>query len=335
MVVHGPDGRQDAILAGRAGRPPVGVGRDVVATGSEAQFYTGLVAELYGPLRSEIPDPEPYARFIARSGEPALELGCGGGDPMLDLVERGIDVDGVDSSADMLERCRAAAAERGLSVAVHHQAMQDLRLDRRYRSIFLAGPTFNLLADDDAAGAALAAIARHLDPSGSVLIPLMVPEPTAADMFGVARDHVASDGTTMRVAAIAQDHDVDQRTQTTTLRYQRLRDGEVTRAGRAAVGAALAHQDSFRRLADDAGLDVVTVIRPDGTPADVEESTHGDDPGAGRTRLSLAGGTARPQVERQSWNGLSSLHADHRPVPAARACEAADRNCSTWATLGG
>ena len=44
-----------------------------------SQFYTGLVAELYAPLRSAVPDAEPYARFIALSGEPALELGCGVG----------------------------------------------------------------------------------------------------------------------------------------------------------------------------------------------------------------------------------------------------------------
>ena len=52
-------------------------------------FYTGLVADLYAPLRSESPDPEPYARFIARSGEPALELACGDGDPILELRRRG------------------------------------------------------------------------------------------------------------------------------------------------------------------------------------------------------------------------------------------------------
>src|SRR4051794_24900290 len=70
-----------------------------------SQFYTGIVAEIYAPLRSRVPDPEPYARFIAASGEPALELGCGTGDPLLDLRARGLDVEGLDASADMLARC--------------------------------------------------------------------------------------------------------------------------------------------------------------------------------------------------------------------------------------
>jgi hypothetical protein len=46
-----------------------------------SMFYTGIVAELYGPLRGSAPvDPTLYARFIEHSGQPALELGCGDGD---------------------------------------------------------------------------------------------------------------------------------------------------------------------------------------------------------------------------------------------------------------
>src|SRR5688572_6098869 len=81
-----------------------------------SQFYTGLVSELYEPLRSMRFTADQYAPFIDKAGQPALELGCGSGDPMLDLVERGYDIDGLDSSADMLALCRVRATARGLSV---------------------------------------------------------------------------------------------------------------------------------------------------------------------------------------------------------------------------
>ncbi|WP_407061585.1 methyltransferase domain-containing protein [Actinomadura napierensis] len=40
-----------------------------------------------------------------------MELGCGDGDPLLELRRRGLDVDGVDSSADKLERLGRRARE--------------------------------------------------------------------------------------------------------------------------------------------------------------------------------------------------------------------------------
>jgi SAM-dependent methyltransferase len=122
-----------------------------------ADFYTGIVAELYGPLKSFSQDPEPYAAFIQQAGMPALELGCGDGDPLLELRRRDLDVDGVDSSADMLERLRRRADEQDIPATVFHQRMESLNLPRRYRAIFLAGPTFTLLPDDATALAALLA----------------------------------------------------------------------------------------------------------------------------------------------------------------------------------
>lgn len=149
-----------------------------------ADFYTGIVAELYGPLKSFSQDPEPYAAFIQQAGMPALELGCGDGDPLLELRRRDLDVDGVDSSADMLERLRRRADEQDIPATVFHQRMEALNLPRRYRAIFLAGPTFTLLPDDATALAALRGIRAHLAEGGTALVPLFTPGPTPAEQIG-------------------------------------------------------------------------------------------------------------------------------------------------------
>jgi SAM-dependent methyltransferase len=190
-----------------------------------SQFYTGLVVPLYGPLRSAVPDPEPYARFVSRGGEPGLELGCGTGDPLLDLVARGLDVEGLDSSADMLEQCRVAAQERAIDVVLHHQRMEHMDLGRRYRSIYIAGPTFNLLPDDLMARCALQRIEAHLASGGCALIPLFVPEPVRE--LGEARVHIESDGTLLRFTALDEQRDDESRVQRTWTRYERVR-GEET-----------------------------------------------------------------------------------------------------------
>lgn len=137
-----------------------------------ADFYSGIVADAYAKLKSVSFSPEPYAKFVREAGEPGLEIGCGDGEPLLDLCAEGLDVDGVDSSLDMVLRCRQNAADRGLSAAVHHQRVEELSLSRRYGAIYFAGPTFNLLPDDETALRALRSIRTHLRVDGSALIPL-------------------------------------------------------------------------------------------------------------------------------------------------------------------
>lgn len=194
-----------------------------------ADFYTGLVADLYHPLKAHTFDAAPYQAFIEQWGEPALELGCGDGEPLLDLRARGLEVEGVDSSADMLERCAEEARCRGLAVTLHHQRMEHLTLPRHYRSIFLAGPTLTLLPDDAAAGQALQAIADHLHAEGRALVPVSEPAPTRSEAIGSIRQATASDGSVIRVEVLGVSRDEDMRTQVTTLRYEREKDGSTER----------------------------------------------------------------------------------------------------------
>lgn len=236
-----------------------------------AEFYTGLVAELYGPLKSEAPDPAPYAALIRRYGEPALELGCGDGEPLLDLRRRGLQVEGVDSSADMLARCRAAAGEAGLEVVLHHQRMEALDLPRRYRTVFLAGPTFTLLPDDGTAAAALRAIRQHLADDGVAVVPLFVPTPTNQAAFGRTRETRGHDGALLRFSVRSQQRDEQTRTQRSVLRYERLSDGDHAVLDR--TWTVHWHTPaSFRELATAAGLAVGAVLDPGGGPAAADAS---------------------------------------------------------------
>lgn len=231
-----------------------------------ASFYTGLIADLYGPLRSVVQDPEPYARFIALSGQPALELGCGDGDPLLDLRRQGLDVEGVDSSADMLARCRRRAEEAGLDVVVHEQRMEDLDLGRRYRTIFLAGPTFNLLVDDDAGARALGRMRAHLADGGAALVPLYIPEVVAEGEIGQVREAVEPDGSIIRFCITSATRFEADRRQETLTRYERIGARPMSLERPWVVHWHT--QESFRHLAASAGLSTVAVLAADGSAAD-------------------------------------------------------------------
>ena len=193
-----------------------------------SQFYTGLVAELYSPLRSAVPDAPYYERFIRRTGEPALELGCGDGDPMLALRSQGFEVEGLDSSADMIDRARTRAGEMGLDVVLHLADMRDFALSRTYPSIYLAGPSFNLLLTDDDAVAALQCIHDHLAPGGRALVPLFVPEPPSTDGVPAPTTQTLDGGGTISCQVVNVQRDEAERTQVTLLLYRRDTDEGTT-----------------------------------------------------------------------------------------------------------
>ncbi len=250
-----------------------GPGRDAGNTAAigPSQFYTGIVAELYAPLRSAAPDPDVYAGFIGAVGEPALELGCGDGDPIIDLRVRGLDVEGVDSSQAMLERCRAAAAARDVEVVVHLQRMQDLDLPRRFRSIYLAGATFNLLPTDDDALEALRRIRSHLDVGGAALVPLFLPTPTGPERLGQAVEATDPDGAVIRVTPMSERRDDDRRIQETVMRYERITADDHDVEDRPWT-IHWHMQEGFRALAAAAGLRTAAVLDEHGAPASPDDS---------------------------------------------------------------
>lgn len=231
-----------------------------------ADFYTGLVAELYEPLRGSMPEPSEYLDLVRRFGEPALELGCGAGDPLIALRLAGLDVEGVDSSADILDVCRRKARSAGVEVVLHRQRMEDLDLGRRYPLIYLAGPTFNLLTDDATALRALRRIRAHLEPGGVAWIPLFVPDPLTLAELGMVRTATDERGDEISVAFLSQQRDDAARLQRTVLRYTRVRGGHTETTDR--VWELHWHtRDGFAALAATAGLTVDAVVTDDGRPA--------------------------------------------------------------------
>ncbi len=185
---------------------------------------------------------------------------------MLELRGSGLDVEGLDSSIDMLTRLERKAALLDLDVTVHHSTIEDMNLGKTYRSIYLAGPTFNLLPDDDSARKALQRIRQHLDPGGAALIPLFVPEAVRPQDLGVVREHTDEQGRTLRVSATATERDEDARRQTTQLRYEVV-VGESVQTTQRPWTLHWWTQAAFHDLVVEAGLRAEAVLSSDGSKA--------------------------------------------------------------------
>jgi hypothetical protein len=149
---------------------------------------------------------------------------------------------------------------------LHLATFEAMDLGRRFRSIYLAGATFNLLPDDESAAAALERVAAHLERDGAALVPLFVPQTTDVAVVGSIREHVLPGGAVMRLTVLDTGRDEAARIQTTTLRYE-LIDGDQRTSADRNWTLHWIDQPAFAEMAERAGLRVRGVYAASGTPA--------------------------------------------------------------------
>jgi SAM-dependent methyltransferase len=140
--------------------------------------YDGLVAEAYDtwlPPSRDYRDRAFYRDAIERGNGPALELGCGNGRLLVGYRAQGLDVEGVDSSYDMLAICNEHAAAAGVDVTLHLADWTGLALSRRYATIYNPAGSFSLIHHPDDARRALTAWIAHLAPGGRLYLDGGVP----------------------------------------------------------------------------------------------------------------------------------------------------------------
>lgn len=150
-------GTYDAVLAGADGTTG-GWGADDVA------FYRDLAGATDGP---------------------ALEVGVGTGRVYLDLRREGLDVDGIDVSAGMLDRLREKAADEGLDVSVWQGDVTALDTERAYGLVYCPARAFNHLATLAEQRAAVRSVHDALAPGGRFALNTFVPDPEfVAEHYG-------------------------------------------------------------------------------------------------------------------------------------------------------
>jgi SAM-dependent methyltransferase len=141
-------------------------------------WHHGLVARWWAEVNVAEPDELAYyGAAIARYGEPALDLGCGAGRLLVPFLLRGLDVDGVDISPDMLARAREAAAASGLDIGgrVVTQAFHELNPPRRYRTVYCCD-SFAIGGSRQLDAVALRRVFEHMEPGGAFVFSYDLPQ---------------------------------------------------------------------------------------------------------------------------------------------------------------
>jgi SAM-dependent methyltransferase len=242
--------------------------------------YRGLMATTWDVLRGDTSrwgDRIAFRDVIMRHGHPALDVGCATGRLLLDYLAEGIDIDGVDISPEMLDLCRAKAAERGLHPTLYQQSMEALHLPRRYRTILVPSSTFQLITDPEAARATMRRFFDLLLPGGGLAMshmPLWREGDPAETDWGTPRERVRpEDGALVRRWTRSR-YDTAEKLEHTEDRYEISRDGVVleTELHHRSPATRWYTHDELRALYHDAGFVDVRLTREwSGEPATEED----------------------------------------------------------------
>lgn len=136
----------------------------------EHKEYRKLHAEWYEYLsgdKSGGPEIAFWLRCIAEAGQPVLELGSGTGAVLIPLLAKGIDITGIDTSEDMMARCRAICEERGLRPVLYEQSMLDFSVPRQFALTILPSGSLSLFTKDEDIRAMFGRVMAHLRPGGT------------------------------------------------------------------------------------------------------------------------------------------------------------------------
>jgi SAM-dependent methyltransferase len=193
--------------------------------------YRGMMAAAWDLLRGDTSDWQDRPFFLAairEFGEPALDVGCGTGRLLLDYLLKGIDVEGVDNSPEMLVLCREKAAALGLAPRLTLQEMQDLDLPRRFQTICVPSSSFQLVVDPAAAAQAMRRFHDHLETGGALVMPFIVMGRPGAQLeeSWTSEATRTEDGAVIRRRAWSR-YDPATGLEDTRDDYELLRDGRV------------------------------------------------------------------------------------------------------------
>jgi SAM-dependent methyltransferase len=138
-------------------------------------WHHGLVATWWALFNDSFRSHElDYYRDWVEAEQPVLDAGCGAGRLLVPFLEAGVDVDGCDVSADMIDACRTKARAVGHDPELRVQALHELDMPRRYRTIIVVG-TFGVGSNRHRDQEALVRLREHLEPGGTLLLDVEVP----------------------------------------------------------------------------------------------------------------------------------------------------------------
>jgi SAM-dependent methyltransferase len=223
---------------------------------ADAEFYDAIHAGLDD-------DAWLWASFAGRSDRPVLDVGTGSGRIALALAREGFRVTGVDPSAAMLARARAAAEREGLRVEWLEGRPPGVAVQREaYGLVLLANDVFLYCEDRDAQVACLRWCAAALHFNGALIIdvpgPAMALDPSSNGQPLVAWSGELPDGRWLTAWHVSED-DLAEQVRELTVLYDVTGPDGVLRRSHGQHRLRYVYRFEMELLLEAAGLEVEDV----------------------------------------------------------------------------
>jgi SAM-dependent methyltransferase len=152
-------------------------------------WFAGGVAERYDSSTADMPI-EPVVDFLQPlAGGGALELAIGTGRIAVPLAARGVRVAGIDLSPDMVAQLRKKTDEIPVTIGDYATT----RVDANFSLVYLVFNSINNQTTQAAQVASFGNAAAHLEPDGSFVVEVGVPNTRRLEVFDLSDTHVGVD----------------------------------------------------------------------------------------------------------------------------------------------
>lgn len=140
-------------------------------------YYGRLSSEVYDmdkPVGHSFGDIEFYRNRLENCKGPILEPATGTGRMLIPLLEKGFNVDGFDSSKEMLNICENNCRKRGLNPRLFEEKMESFSLAVKYDAIIVPTGTLLLIHKRADSIKVLSNFYEHLSNGGRLIVDLFL-----------------------------------------------------------------------------------------------------------------------------------------------------------------
>lgn len=225
--------------------------------------YAGFWIDWYDDLLAgEKKDIEFYTNIIKPENAPVLEVACGTGRVLTSLLKSGVACDGLDISGPMLDICRQKFKKEQIKSDLFQQDVSIFDINKKYKTIFISGGSFQMLSTTELAIKALGRIYHHLQKGGSFICDLWIPWDEIIDarpnVWKTGRVATRPNGEKL-VVTYSKVFDLKNQQQNAIFKYELYKDNNLEKTHIDEIKLKWFGVEEFKYLLEKAGFSNVSV----------------------------------------------------------------------------